>query len=232
MNRTSLNRALLAAGVVAPVAFVVVLLIEGATRSGYSAWRMYGSNLANGPGGWMQIVNFLACGVLVLAASVGLARSSPPTRWGPRLVGLFGLSLIVAGAFVTDPGLGYPPGTPLKPSGPPTWHGAVHGLNAVVCFGAVTAAALVYCRVFARDRHTRGWAVYSGLTGTACLLLFPTFLATAAMDQNGTWHNAPSGFLQRIAIALAWVWVSAVSLRSLRATLPAPHMDRTAVPIR
>jgi len=230
MSRISMNRTLLTVGVVAPIAFVVVLLIEGATRPGYSAWRMFGSNLATGPGGWMQIVNFVACGVLVMAASVGLAGTSPQSRWGPRLVGVFGLSLIVAGAFVTDPGMGYPAGTPLKPSGPPSWHGAVHGVNAVVCFGAVTAAALVYCRAFARDRHTRAWAIYSGLTGTACVLLFPAFLATSAMDQNGTWHNAPTGLLQRIAIAVAWGWVSIVSLRSLRYASPAPHLNTVAVP--
>ena len=45
MNRTSLT-----IGVVAPIAFVLVLLVEGATRTGYSAWRVYGSNLATGPG--------------------------------------------------------------------------------------------------------------------------------------------------------------------------------------
>lgn len=224
-----MNRTLLKIGVVAPVTFVLVLLAEGATRSGYSAWRMYGSNLATGPGGWMQIVNFLACGVLVVAASAGLARTNPQTRWGPRLVGVFGLSLIVAGAFVTDPGMGYPAGTPLKPSGPPTWHGAIHALNAILCFGSVTAAAFVFCRAFARDRDTRGWALYSGITAATCVLLFPAFLVTAAMDQNGSWHDAPSGLLQRIAIALAWGWVAMVSLRSLRATRPAP--DATAAPI-
>lgn len=213
-----MNRKLLTLGVVAPVAFVIVLLVEGATRAGYSAWRVYGSNLATGPGGWMQIANFLICGILVAAASVGLASSNPQTRWGPRLVGAFGVSLIVAGAFVTDPGMGYPAGTPLKPSGPPSWHGAIHALNAPVCFAMVTAAAFVFCRAFARDRRTRGWALYSGLTGSACLLLFPAFLVTAALDENGTWPDAPSGLLQRIAIALAWGWVAMVSLRSLRAT--------------
>lgn len=227
-----MNRSSLTIGVVAPIAFVLVLLVEGATRTGYSAWRVYGSNLATGPGGWMQIANFLVCGVLVLVASVGLARSNPQTRWGPRLVGVFGLSLVVAGSFVTDPGMGYPAGTPLKPSGPPSWHGAIHALNAPVCFGVVTAATFVFCRAFARDRSTRGWAIYSGLTGTACLLLFPAFIVTAALDQNGTWHDAPSGLLQRIAIALAWGWVAMVSLRSLRATRPAPQVSTAAVPAR
>lgn len=227
-----MNRTCLSIGVVAPIAFVVVLLVEGATRSGYSAWRMFGSNLATGPGGWVQIANFLLCGVLVMVSSIGLARSNPQTRWGPRLVGMFGLSLVVAGAFVTDPGMGYPAGTPLKPSGPPSWHGAIHALNGAVCFGVVTAAAFAFCRAFARDRSTRGWAIFSGLTGAVCLLLFPAFLTAAALDQNGTWHDAPSGLLQRIAITLAWGWVAMVSLRSLRTTRLASQVSAAVSPTR
>lgn len=46
------------AGVVGPLLFIAVFLVEGATRPGYSAWRMYVSQLATGPGGWVQVVNF------------------------------------------------------------------------------------------------------------------------------------------------------------------------------
>jgi hypothetical membrane protein len=42
------TRALLTAGVVGPVAFVVTFLIEGATRPGYSAFRNYVSSLSLG----------------------------------------------------------------------------------------------------------------------------------------------------------------------------------------
>jgi hypothetical protein len=51
------------------------------------------------------------------------------------------------------------------------------------------------------------------------------------MDQNGTWHNAPSGLLQRIAIALAWGSVSMVSLRTLRTAFSAPHVNTAAIPV-
>jgi hypothetical membrane protein len=38
-------------GVIGPLLFIAVFLIEGATRPGYSAWRNLVSQLATGPGG-------------------------------------------------------------------------------------------------------------------------------------------------------------------------------------
>jgi len=113
---------LLLCGVIGPLLFIVVLLIEGATRPGYSAWRTAGSYLALSNQGWEQIANFLVCGSLIIAFAVGLRRIWPTGRasvWGPLLIGLFGLGLVVAGVFVTDPGGGIrlvlPSTAPRKP---------------------------------------------------------------------------------------------------------------------
>ena len=99
---------------------MIVFLIEGATRPGYGARRHYVSQLSLGEGGWMQIANFLLCGLLSLCFALGLRRTlqgSTGATWGPLLLAVFGLGLIVAGIFVTDPALGYPPGAPLRPPG-------------------------------------------------------------------------------------------------------------------
>lgn len=214
-------RLTLAVGVVVPVVFVVVLLIEGLTRPGYDSWRDMGSSLSTGPGGWMQIVNFIACGLLIMVPAAALARSHSPTTWGPRLIGIFGLSLVIAGAFTTDPAYGYPPGSP-PAGGPQTWHGTIHDLNAFLAFGSITAAAFVFGRAFARDPHARAWARYSYLTAAASLLLFAGSLTAGVLDQNHAWHNAPGGFLQRLAIIVAWGWLSLLSLRALRPRAGAP----------
>src|ERR1051325_11589555 len=102
-------RQLLYAGVVGPLVFIVVFLIEGFTRLGYSQWRHYVSQLATGPGGWAQVANFLVCGTLVLAFVVAL-RGVTGSVAAPVLLGLFAIGLLVAGVFSTDPALGYPPG--------------------------------------------------------------------------------------------------------------------------
>lgn len=77
---------LLYAGVIGPLLFIVVFLFEGATRPGYNAWRMFVSQLATGPGGWVQVANFLVFGSLMLVFALGLRlsikgradRSEPP----------------------------------------------------------------------------------------------------------------------------------------------------------
>ena len=63
-------RLLLACGALGPLLFIVVFLIEGATRPNYSAWHHFVSSLSLGEGGWMQITNFLLCGVLVLCFAI------------------------------------------------------------------------------------------------------------------------------------------------------------------
>src|SRR5260370_29467872 len=101
------------AGVIGPLLFIVVFLIEGFSGPGYSQWRHYVSQLATGDGGWMQVVNFLVCGSLMITFAIGLRfalRGSRGSVGAPVLLGLFGTALLVAGIFVTDPALGYPLG--------------------------------------------------------------------------------------------------------------------------
>src|SRR5947207_2818671 len=122
---------LLLCGVIGPLLFIVVLLIEGATRPGYSVWRNYGSDLELSNQGWEQIANFIVCGLLCIAFAVGLRRiwrTGRASVWGPLLIGLIGLGLVAAGVFVTDHGGGYPHGGTLK-GDPTTRRGNVHGLN-------------------------------------------------------------------------------------------------------
>ena len=209
------TRPLLAIGVVAPLLFVVALLIEGFARPGYSSWRDMGSVLSVGPGGWQQIVNFIVCGLLIMVSAAGLARAYPATAWGPRLVAIFGLSLVIAGAFSTDPASGYPPGLP-PAGGPQTWHGTIHGANAVLAFGSICLAAVIFGRAFARDQCTRPWARYSYLTAIVGVVLFVASLTVGMLDQKHVWHNAPAGLLERLTIILAWSWLSLLSLRALR----------------
>src|SRR2546423_6101451 len=106
-------RLLLACGAVGSLLNIVVLFILGAIRPYYNAWQVPDSNLELGEGGWIQITNYPVCGALLLVFSIGLRRvlrTGRGSKWGPILLGIFGLSFIGLGIFVTDPLLGYPPG--------------------------------------------------------------------------------------------------------------------------
>jgi hypothetical protein len=217
VSQNRLTLWLLAGGVVGPLLFIVVFLIEGATRPGYSVWRNYVSDLALSDQGWEQIANFIVCGLLCIGFALGLRRvwrTGPASVWGPLLIAVFGLSLVVAGVFVTDPGRGYPPGAPLKGS-PLTLHGLVHGINGIVAFSTLAIACFVLARRFAVEPGGRGWARYSRITGALVLLLFVLGTVSGALDENGI-LSAPTGLIQRTQIILGWSWLALTALRVLR----------------
>jgi hypothetical protein len=210
------TRLLIAGGAIGPLLFIIVLLIEGATRPGYSAWHNYGSSLSLGPGGWVQIANFIVCGLLMLCFAIGLRqvfRTGKGAVWGPLLLGIFGLGLIVAGVFVTDPSLCYPPGT--HSSGPQTLHGTIHGVNSLIVFGSLAAAIFVMARRFAGDPNWKGWALYSLVTGILVIVFFIATTAVSALDESGVFPGSPTGLLQRIGIIAGWGWISLLAIRLL-----------------
>jgi hypothetical membrane protein len=191
---------LLTGGVIGPVLFVVDFLAEGATRPGYDVVRHSVSQLSLSNLGWQQVANFLVSGVLIIGGALGLRRAirqRPGSRWGPILVGLAGAGLVLAGVFVTDPALGYPPGQPASSS----WHGAIHEVVSLLVFVGLPAAMFVLARRF-RGEGSR-WATYSWLSGIGTVV----FLFSAFAFEDVT------GLLQRVSIVIAFGWVARLGWR-------------------
>ena len=140
----------------------------------------------------------------------GLRRVLQPGKgstWGPILLEIFGLCLIGAGLFVTDPILGYPPGAPSTA----TLHGGLHVLLSLVVFVSLIAACFVLARRFAGDPAWRGWAFYSIATAILVAVLFVAVDVVASPDPN-----APAGLFQRVSIIAGWGWIALLALRLLR----------------
>ncbi len=197
-------RVLLLAGFVGPLLFIGVFLVAGATRPGYDPWRMFVSQLATGPGGWVQVANFFMCGVLVLLFSLGLHQALAGTRGSvgaPVFLSVFGASLLFAGAFTTDPVLGYPPGA----SEVRTVHGTIHNVAGLVTFTFLPVACFVMSWHFAGGNET-WWSIYSAVAGATVLLAFFGGGIVA-----GETPNSPSGLFQRIAIITGWTWIAATA---------------------
>ncbi|WP_061290853.1 DUF998 domain-containing protein [Herbidospora cretacea] len=194
------TRGLLICGIAAGPLFVAVCLIQAVTREGYDLGRHPISLLSLGPAGWVQIANFVVTGALFVACAAGLRRTSGGT-WGPILVGLLGVGLIIGGVFPTDAGAGFPPGAP---EGAPemSWHGLVHTLGPVVAFGALTIACLVHLRRFARERNRLAAATCAG--------------AAVAIVALNAWPD-PAGLSVRLlaASAVAFAFVGWLSVRAL-----------------
>ena len=224
------TRLLIACGAIGPPLFILVFLIEGATRPGYSAWRDFVSDLSLSDQGWMQDTNFIVCGLFSLAFTVGLRlvlRTGKSSVGGPLLLALFSLGLMVAGLFPTDPNLGYPPGSPTNVH--QTLHGTVHGVSGLVVFFSIGLASLVMARRFAGDPHWKGWAAYSILTGLVVIVCFVATSATSVLDMTGVLPNAPTGLIQRIGIIVGWGWIALLALRLLSQMRSSVSSARSAV---
>jgi Protein of unknown function (DUF998) len=187
VNRASLRRA----GALAGPLFVAAALAEGATRPDYDPLRHPVSALARGPGGWQQRANFAVGGTLLLAGAVGLGRRG-------RLVGAAAVGLLGAGAFRTDPILGYPPGA----SAELTPEGHLHNLFGVPVFLGIPAAAFVEA---ARGRGA--WRVASAASG---LGMWASFVVAGAGFSG---KAVPGGLYQRISLGVGLGWVTALLLR-------------------
>ncbi len=165
-------------------------------------------------GGWIQITNYIVCGVLLLVFAIGLRRvlrTGRGSTWGPILLGIFGLNFIGLGIFVTDPVLGYPPGAPSTP----TVHGTLHILFGQLQFISLIAACFVLARRDAADPAERGWAWYSVATGLLVAVSDVVFVLTAKLLDGG-----PAGLISRIGIIVGWSWIALLAIHLMSKKVP------------
>src|SRR5215471_2966335 len=199
-------RLLLACGAIGPLLNIVVLLILGAIRPGYNALLIPDSSLELGAGGWIQSTNYLVTGALLLGFAIGLRlllRTGRGSTWGPILLGIYGLTFIGAGIFVTDPVLGYPPGA----SSAPTVHGTLHDLFGQLQFISLSVACFVLARRDAADPAGRGWTWYSVATGVLVVVSDVAFALTFKF-----WDGGPAGLIERIGIIGSCIWVALLAI--------------------
>jgi len=187
------TKTLLACGVIAGPLFIVTVLAQELTRAGFDPKKHPLSLLSLGDLGWLQIANFVVCGLLALASAIGLRRvlGSPRAAgsasrgrggkagtWGPILIGVYGVGLIWGGVFVADPAFGYPVGSPDSAPEQLSWHGILHGIAPAAASLALYAACFVLARRFLADGE-RGWAIYSIVSAVLSVVLTATSFGVA-----------------------------------------------------
>ncbi|MFI1422962.1 DUF998 domain-containing protein [Streptomyces sp. NPDC020731] len=161
-----------AGGMLAGPLFLTAGLAQGFAREGFDFTRHAISQLALGEAGWIQTVNFLLAGALLIAGAAGLRRTlggGAGAARGPVLVGVCGASFWAAAAFPADAGAGFPVGSPDTTT--LSGHGAAHMLAGTAGYLALCAAFVVLARPLAGRGH-RGWAVASRLVPVAVLAGF------------------------------------------------------------
>ena len=92
-----------------------------------------------------------------------------------------------------------------------TGHGMIHGLAGLGAFSLLPATAFVMAAWFAHHESSKRWVWYSLAVGLVMIVTFIASTTASTLDATGALPNAPTGFLQRIAIIAGWTWIAMVA---------------------
>ncbi|GAA0390282.1 hypothetical protein Acor_46940 [Acrocarpospora corrugata] len=200
--------ALLVGGALAAPVFGILSFGQAFTREGFDLTRHPLSMLSNGDLAWLQITTFVLMGVLAVAGSIGLRRALDGQSggvWAPRLIGVFGVTTVLAGIFTLEPMDGFPVGTPPGVPASMSWHSLVHNASGAIGFLALIVAWFVLARHYGRAGRT-GYAVGSAASGVI-------FLAGNVWAMSGGAAGALAVGLGSLA-GIAWLTVVALDERA------------------
>jgi len=156
--------------------------------------------LVAGPSGWVQDVNFVVLGSLMIAFAIGLHLGVRPTRWAVLGPGLFALS-----------GIG------------PVWAGVTGPRPAhfLMTFLGAATGLIVLSQSMAREPRWQRLAGYALTTGIAILVVIPlhSLLALPADAPLHAWW----GLFNWSAITLWLTCTAVLALRLLRVARAAPR---------
>lgn len=199
------------AGMIGPALFVLVFTGEGFLRPGYDALSTFISALSLGPRGWIQILNFLVVGVLLLLFARGVRAEFPngkASKAGPIFLVLIGLGLLLSGPFVMDP--------MYTPADQMTWHGIVHGLLGAMVFTLGPITCLVFWRRFRSDPEWQPLAWWT-LAAAVILIVAIVFLRVASPPPPASNALVPwAGLVQRVLVVTLMLWVFSFAFRLYR----------------
>lgn len=185
------------------VLFVSVFTVSGWLSPDYSPMRMFVSELSLGTYGWVQILNFLLTGALLLVFGLGLAAHFGIGA-GPALITGIGVSLMASGPFTTDPSAMFQQAS---------IHGVVHGIFGALVFTFAPISCFLFYRRFRRDTRWQplaGWTLASGVVLTVGVVLLKI------SQQPGSGLFEWKGFVQRVILFTFMAWIFAVAYRLRR----------------
>ena len=189
--RSAPARTLALAGIIGPIWFTTLVIIQGVLLADYSHVRLPISALAAWPTGWMQNINFFVFGSLTMVYAFGLHCGVQRTRQGSigfALLLLSGLGILLAGVFPWR-----------MVNGVPT-DNAPHAVASIIAFTSLAVGFIVFSRRMIADPRWRDLATYTMFTGVIVLVLF-VVLGVFAIDDGAPLHPW-AGLIQRIVCAV------------------------------
>lgn len=196
-------RRLALAGVVGPIVWWLLVIVNGAITPGYSHFSDFISTLGavGAPYAIIQQFNFAVFSGSILALMLGIHYwfgDGRRPRFGTLLLGVFGVGVFLAGVF------------PENPAAPDSSTNVLHNIVSIVAFVAgIAGVGLVSRRIGADGR----WPSYRyEPTGTVVIVLvtFVVFIFGVFSE------SAFVGLTQRLFIGVMTLWVAGQSIRLYR----------------
>jgi len=183
-------------GIIAPILFWVMVIIESILRPGYSQYYNFVSDLGVGPLAIIQNINFIIFGILTISLAIGLRKGLPiqqsrSLKIGVWFVILFALGVLLAGVF------------------PESYLSAIpHNYISATAFVAIIAAQLlIWQGLKNEDRTIWGrYATYSLISGLLSLI-FVILLKVAIL------YGFYPGLSQRAFLLVSWIWIGVTGLK-------------------
>jgi len=207
-DRWSVTAVLAAAGIVGPILFTTVALAQSLLRGDHSLVGDPISALATGSSGWVQDVNFVVIGLLLIANAIGLHLGVRPARWGmvgPAFLVLSGVGGVLDGIFPA-----------VDASGAFSEEQVGHTVGAFMAFLGAGIGFIVLSRRLARDPEWRSLATYALASGIAIVILVFAFGALA--EESGALLHPLTGLYEWVMVAVWFICTIVLAFRLLRVT--------------
>lgn len=207
-KKQSQQRIYVVCGIIMPIFFTILVIVESLLRPGYSQIQMEISILGTGSYSIIQNMNFIISGLLSIGFALGFGAALSARRAGQAakwMVIVFGVGLIFAGVFLILSIIIFGE----NPTDYIFYY--AHTVASLIAFLTIIAAQLLTWQALKKGNHMKWghYPTYSLLSGLLSIAMFGVFFLT---------FNSPySGLGERLfaAVSLIWIEVTGWKLYSL-----------------
>ena len=199
VKRLNARSFLAMAGMAGPIVLVVTDIVAASSSKQYNIISDSISSLALTPMGYVQIIGYLAIGLLVEVYTAGLlfgVRAARGFHLSIVCLVLIGFGMLLLGAFRTDP-----------VSVARTIEGIIHKISAGIVFWLFPAATMLITSSFRRDPYWRKFYKYTLVTSVLALVFV---ILVTALEESASWFGLAERFL--VANMIVWVEITAIRL--------------------
>ena len=193
------QRFLAICGIIAPIIFIIILMIASLLRPDYSHLINFVSELGavGAPYAIIQRINFVLTGILIVAFTFGLHRGIGDGKGsiiGPLLVAIFGLSAVVSGIFSTDT---------IQPG---SFSDIMHSMSSAIGSVAAIIAFFIISERLEQDTLWRRYRYFSIVIAFVAIVV--SVVGVGLLGVLGV-----PGLAQRFFMAVLFLWIEVMAIR-------------------